>query len=152
MLPEDFEQAVQQDHRALDAFVRGDAEPKKRMYAKTDDVTLANPFGPPSRGWDQVAESLERAASLARDGEPVQFERISAYATQDMGYTLDIEHARFKVAGSNEMALVSLRATTIYRRVGGEWKCVHRQADPITSPRSPETVIDHTGVAGRARA
>jgi hypothetical protein len=60
MLPDDFEQAVEQDHRALDAFIRGDAEPKKRMYSKTDDVTLANPLGPPTRGWPQVAEALER--------------------------------------------------------------------------------------------
>jgi ketosteroid isomerase-like protein len=60
-----------------------------------------------------------------------------------LGYTLEIERNRARIAGSAELVPISLRATTIYRREDGEWRCVHRQADPITSPRSIETVIDH---------
>ncbi len=39
------------------------------MFSRRDDVTLANLYGPPVRGWDQAETTMERAASLYRDGE-----------------------------------------------------------------------------------
>lgn len=66
----DLAQAIEQDHRALDAFVKGDAEPLKALYSRRDDVTLANPFGPPARGWSEVAQTMERAASNYREARP----------------------------------------------------------------------------------
>src|SRR5204863_2491954 len=101
------------------------------------DATLANPLGPPARGWNQVAEALERAASQLRDGEPATFERISGHATADLAYIVEIERSRMKVAGSDDMARVSLRVTTVFRREDDGWKAVHRHADPITIPRRP---------------
>jgi ketosteroid isomerase-like protein len=132
---------MEDDHQALDAFVKGDPEPKKRMFSRRDDVTLANPFGPPARGWNQVEQTLERASSQLREGEPIRFERISEYATADLAYIVEIERTRMKVGGANEPAQVSLRATTIFRREDGEWKIVHRHADPITAPRPPDSIL-----------
>jgi ketosteroid isomerase-like protein len=138
---DDFEAAIDQDHRATNALMQGDPEPKKRMFSRRDDVTLANPFGPPARGRNQVEETLDRAASQLRDGEPIRYERISKYATAEVAYILEIERNRVKIDSSDEMAPVSLRATTIYRREDGGWRIVHRHADPITSPRPMESVI-----------
>lgn len=138
----DFEQVVEQDHRALDAFVKGDPEPKKALYSKGDDATLANPLGPPARGWSQIAETLEGAASQVRDGEVVGIERISGYETADLAYIIEIEHARLKMGGAKEMVSFSLRATTIYRREDAGWRIVHRHADPITTPRPIESVLE----------
>lgn len=138
----DLEQVMEQDHRALDAFVKGDPEPKKRLYSKGDDATLANPLGPPALGWNQVAAALERAASLLRDGEPTAFERISQYATADLAYIVEIERTRLKTGASDEMASISLRVTTIFRREDDGWKVVHRHADPITTPRSIESALE----------
>src|SRR6266536_3952718 len=58
-----FDQAVKQNHLALAEFVKGDPEPLKTMYSHRDDVSLANPFGPPARGWEQAAATMERAAT-----------------------------------------------------------------------------------------
>jgi hypothetical protein len=82
----DLAQAIERYHRALDAFVKGDPEPQKEMFSRRDDVTLANPLGPPARGWEQVEQTLERAASLLREGETKGFERISGYATAELAY------------------------------------------------------------------
>jgi ketosteroid isomerase-like protein len=142
-MPEsDLEQALGQDHRALNALVNGDPEPKKKMFSLRDDVTLANPFGPPVRGWNQVAEALERVASQVRDGQPIVFERISDYATPDLAYIVEIERTQMKVDGADQIAPVSLRVTTIFRREDDGWKIVHRHADPITAPRRPGSLLE----------
>ncbi len=117
-------------------------EPQKRLFSRSDDATLANPLGPPARGWSQIVETLERAASQLREGEAVRFEGISHYGTADLAYMLEIERVRVKVGGSNEFAPVSLRVTTIFRREDGEWKIVHRHADPITTPRPPASILE----------
>jgi ketosteroid isomerase-like protein len=39
------------------------------------------------------------------------------------------------------MTPVSVRVTSVFRREDGEWKLLHRHADPITAPRPPESVI-----------
>ena len=54
---------VEESHRALDAFLKGDANPVKPLVSHRDDVTLPNPFGPPRRGWTEVEETLEQAAA-----------------------------------------------------------------------------------------
>jgi ketosteroid isomerase-like protein len=141
MSASDLAQVIEQYHRAVNAFIKGDAEPYKRQSSRRDDVTLANPLGPPVRGWNQVEEALERAASQVRDGELIRTERISEYATEDLAYTLEIERAEIKLGGSDEIVTTSLRATTIFRREDGEWRIVHRHADPITSPRPIESVL-----------
>ncbi|MDQ3931985.1 MAG: nuclear transport factor 2 family protein [Actinomycetota bacterium] len=138
----DFNQVIEQDHRALNALVTGDPEPKKSLFSRRDDVTLANPLGPPARGWHQVEKTLERAVSQLREGEPIRFERISQYATADLAYTLEFERWRGKIGGSDQIVPMALRATTMYRREDGEWKIVHRHADPIIAPRPPESILE----------
>lgn len=45
-----FAEATAQYHRALEAFIEGDPDPVLKLWSKSDDATLANPFGPPVRG------------------------------------------------------------------------------------------------------
>jgi ketosteroid isomerase-like protein len=46
-----------------------------------------------------------------------------------------------KVAGHDEVAPVALRVTSVFRPEAGRWKLVHRHADPITTPRPGESVV-----------
>jgi hypothetical protein len=41
---------LEQYHRALDAVVSGNSAPMKELISRRDDVTIANPLGPPVRG------------------------------------------------------------------------------------------------------
>ena len=141
MSASDLALVIEQSHRALDAFVKGDAEPLRKLFSRRDDVTLANPHGPAVRGWKPVAETMERAASLYREGEATDFARVSEYATADLAYIVEVERHRSKVGGADEIAPFSLRVTTIFRREDSEWRIVHRHADPITAPRAPEAVL-----------
>ena len=141
MSASDLAQVMEQDHRALDAFVKGDPEPKKKLFSRRDDATLANPLGPPVRGWNQIEMALERAASQLREGEAIHFERISEYATPDLAYIVEIERTRGKIGSTNEIVPISLRVTTIFRREDDGWRVVHRHADSITSPRTIESIV-----------
>ncbi len=77
MTRRDLEQVLKEDHEALEAFVRGDPEPKKRVYSREDDATLANPLGPPVRGWADISKALHHASGLLSDGQVDGFARIS---------------------------------------------------------------------------
>jgi hypothetical protein len=64
---DDLDQVIEQCQKALDEFVKGNPKPMQEMFSHRDDVSLANPFGPPVRGWDEVARTMERAASNLKE-------------------------------------------------------------------------------------
>jgi ketosteroid isomerase-like protein len=113
----------------------------KELFCHRDDVTLANPLGPPARGWDQVAATIERASSFMRDGEDLHCETVAKYVTPELAYTVWIERVKAKVGGREDITQTALRVTMIFRPEEGVWKVVHRHADPITTAQPAESVI-----------
>jgi ketosteroid isomerase-like protein len=138
---DDVDAVIEQSHLAWGEFVKGNAEPAEKLFSHRDDVTLANPFGPVVRGWTQAAETMERAASLYRDGEVTDFETVTKYATPDLACIVEVERYQAKVSGSRDVVPIALRVTSVLRPEAGTWKIVHRHADPITAARPPESVI-----------
>jgi ketosteroid isomerase-like protein len=138
---DDLDQVIEQCQKALDEFVKGNPKPMQEMFSHQDDVSLANPFGPPAHGWDEVAATMERAASNLKEGGMVAFEEVAKYVTPELAYTVWLEHQKAQLGGRGDVTPFNLRVTMIYRPEEGTWKVVHRHADPITSPRSPESVI-----------
>ena len=128
-------------HRAGVEITNGNPGVYKSLYSRSDDVTLANPFGPPVRGWNDVSATLDRAAENYRDGEATGFENVATIVAADLGYTVEIESYSARVGGAEKMTPVSIRVTTVFRREEGAWKVLHRHADPIIAPRPPESVI-----------
>ncbi len=47
---DDLDEVVEQYHLAAGEFVKGNPEPAQKLFSHREDVTLANPFGPPARG------------------------------------------------------------------------------------------------------
>jgi ketosteroid isomerase-like protein len=136
-----FEETIEIYHRALNNLLRGDPEPAKALFSTRTDVTLANPFGPAVRGKAQVDAAIDRAAAGFRDGEVESFERISGEVRPDLAYILEVEHLRARLGDGSNTSPFVLRATTVLRHEDGEWKIVHRHADPIMSARPMESVI-----------
>jgi ketosteroid isomerase-like protein len=136
----DLHEFLAEYHRSVDTFTRGDPEPQKPLWSRRDDVTLANPIGPPARGWREVEAAMDSAAAQIRDGEPGRYDTISEYATADLAYNHEIQHTRAKFGGADEIRSISLRVTTIFRREHDGWRIVHRHADAITEPRPVESV------------
>jgi len=138
---DDVDELIEQFHLASDEFLKGNPEPVKKLWSRLEDASLANPFGPPVRGWEQVAEVMEHAASVSRDGEFVGAEIIERYVTPELAYVVEIERAKAKLGAREDITPFALRVTMIFRPEDGTWKIVHRHADPITTAQPAESVI-----------
>jgi ketosteroid isomerase-like protein len=139
---EDVDELIERYFRAQREFLRGNPEPVKDLFSHTEDVTLANPYGPPVRGWEKVSKSIEHAASLRSDGQFVEWQIVAKYVTAELAYVLQIERAETKIGTREQITPLAVRSTMIFRpEEDGEWKIVHRHADPITIPQPAESVI-----------
>ncbi len=141
MSDDDFDGAIEAYRDALQAFVQGDPKPVLEHFSRRDDVTLANPFGPPRLGRAEVEKTVEAAAAYFKGGS-MRFEEISRFATPDLGYAVWLERAEVQLVGSDDLQPSSLRVTMIFRREGDTWKIAHRHADPITTARPITTILD----------
>jgi ketosteroid isomerase-like protein len=138
---EDLDEVIEQCQLALGEFVKGNPEPMQAMFSHREDVTLANPIAPPARGWEQVAATMERAASNVKDGEITGFETVAENVTPELAYVVWIERNEGKIGGREDVAHIDLRVTTIFRPEDDTWKIVHRHADTVTTTRPVESLI-----------
>jgi ketosteroid isomerase-like protein len=138
---DDLDEVIEQYHAALDAFMRGDHDPARRLFSERDDVTLGNPFGPFARGSVQVVDTMARAAEHYRDGDATAFDTVAKHVAGDLAYLVEVERLRSKVGGRDDLVPVELRVTTIFRREADGWRIVHRHADPITTARPADSVV-----------
>jgi ketosteroid isomerase-like protein len=124
-----LEQMMPRIHEAETALHNGDAGPRFEMWSHTDPVTV---FGAAlnSVGWAEVGPMFEHIASRFSDCTSCEWEVVAADVGDDFAYLLAIERTTASVGGS-EPTPYALRSTTIFRREQGEWKIVHRHADPI---------------------
>lgn len=131
----DLDEVIQRYHTALDVFLRGRPEPMKALFSRTDDVVLANPFGPAVRGWEAASAALDYASSRFSGGELLGFDRLASYVATDLATIYEVERGKVRVGGGPMTDWV-LRTTTTFRRDEGTWKVVHRHADPISTTNS----------------
>jgi ketosteroid isomerase-like protein len=68
-------------------------------------------------------------------------EIVAKYVTPELAYVVQLERTKAKVGGRGDIAPFDLRATMILRPEDGTWKVVHRHADPITTARPAESLI-----------
>jgi ketosteroid isomerase-like protein len=136
-----LEEVVGQFHQTMNEFAKGDPEPAKAIFSHGEDVSLANPWGPPVVGWERVSKALDSAAARFKDGRVTAVDGLTRHVTSDLAVFLDMEHWQAKLGGGDEISSFDLRVTSIYRTEGDTWALVHRHADPITTPRPPDAVL-----------
>jgi hypothetical protein len=99
----DVDRLIEQYQLALDEFMKGNPEPVQKLFSHRDDASLANPYGPPVRGWDEIAKTTELAASLRREGRATGFEIVAKNVTPELAYVVQIEHLESKVGEREEI-------------------------------------------------
>jgi hypothetical protein len=98
--------------------------------ARNNGVIRRN-TGVRATAWARRRVARSGSANTAPDLRPVQEPDVLfvAGASGDLGYIVGIEHSSVSIGGAEPEAY-ELRVTTICRRENGEWKVVHRHADP----------------------
>ncbi len=138
-IEEFLEEALPRLHEADTALHNGDPGPRMALWSRSEPLTL---FGAArtGRGWAEIESLFRRLAATFSDCSSFENDIIAAGASGDLAYTVAYEHTTASVAGEPAKSY-SLRVTTVFRREAGEWKIVHRHADPITTPQPAESVI-----------
>jgi ketosteroid isomerase-like protein len=138
---DDVDALIERYKLATAEFIKGNPEPYKELFSHREDVTLANPFFPVVRGWEEVAEALEHTASRLRDGEFLGSEIVAKHVTDELACVVQLAHERAKVGASEVLSPIDLRNTMVLRPEDSTWKIVHLHGDPITTPQPAESVI-----------
>jgi ketosteroid isomerase-like protein len=134
-LDEFLKTVVPRQIQADNALLNGDPQPRVELWSHRDPVTILGARWAAS-GWDQVSEAFRWLASHFSNGE-FHLEVIAAGLSGDLAYTVGHERARASFDGG-PVDPIRLRVTHLYRRENGEWKVVHRHADPLeTSQITP---------------
>jgi ketosteroid isomerase-like protein len=112
------------------ALHNGDAAPRIAMWSRNDPVTV---FGAArnGRGWAEIGPLFERLGSSFSNCTSYRIEVVAAGASGDLAYIVALEHTTASIKGAPPQPYV-LRVTTLFRRENGEWKVVHRHADPAS--------------------
>jgi ketosteroid isomerase-like protein len=140
MSDDEVDRLIAAYREALKAFVNGDPVPAASLFSARDDVTLANPLGPPRRGRAEVDNAIRAAAANFRSGS-VQFEEVSRVVTPELAYVVQLERTEGTLVGRDDVVKIPLRVTMVFRPEGDGWKVVHRHADTITTERSITTAV-----------
>jgi hypothetical protein len=116
------------------------------LFSQRDDVTLAGGMGGVTRGAEQVTKNIEVAATQFREGR-ISFKTLAKYATEDLGYLLEVERYEAKPFGSEEMGVSIIRCGTIFRREDRVWRAVHRHGDPLPAIRAVVNALPYSVVS-----
>ena len=141
-VPPALEAAIEESHEALRKILNGDPSGYAALFADRDDITLGNPFGAFGKGRKAVLKALNNASTKYQDGSVVAVDRVAVYGNDTFVCLVEVEHDRAKLGASSDFAEFAARVTSVYENVGGRWRLVHRHADPITTARPAESMLE----------
>jgi ketosteroid isomerase-like protein len=111
------------------ALHNGDSGPRIAMWSRMEPLTLLG-AAMSGGGWDEIGPIFEVLGRQFSNCISYENEIIAAEAHGDLAYTVALEHTTASINGAEPTPYV-LRVTTIFRREDGDWKVVHRHADPV---------------------
>jgi len=125
-----WEEAMSELTAAQRDFVTGDAAGIKRLFSHREDVTVLGGCGIFKNGWKEVGPRLDWAASHFAGGSYRQ-ETLSATAGSDVACLVTLERWSYATPQQRQETQLELRVTQVFRREAGQWRLVHRHADPL---------------------
>jgi ketosteroid isomerase-like protein len=123
--------------KADEALHNGDVTPRLETWSHQDPLTV---FGAlrGANGWDEVSQTFRWVASRFSNCTAFNFDLVAGGVSGDLAYTVGYERCSRSWDGGPVESTI-LRVTHVYRRENGEWKIVHRHADPPPIDQSPST-------------
>jgi NAD(P)H-dependent FMN reductase/ketosteroid isomerase-like protein len=127
--PADFGAFMRAREAAAKAYVKGDVEPLRRMLAQADPATFFSPGGQTLGGAKAVAERYAADARRFGPGSTTELEVLQS-ASGELGFWTGLQHAEAEIDGKRSP--MTLRVTEVFRVEDGEFRLVHRHADPVS--------------------
>jgi ketosteroid isomerase-like protein len=121
--------AVARQSHATTGVRNGDPTPFVEQLSTHDPVTLFPASQPSQIGWADVSQAIQRVASVYSSSSGVEFHMVAAGLSGDLAYLVGFERGVSSIE-RGAVEDLGLRITQVYRREAGEWKLVHRHADP----------------------
>jgi ketosteroid isomerase-like protein len=126
----DVADLTQRCQDAAAALIRGDVRGYLGLFVHAGDYTLTPPFGgAPRHGFDASQDAVDQLSRFFAGGE-AQVDVVQSYVSGDFVVLVLIERQHGTVGGLPDQDW-SLRVTMLFRREGGDWRLVHRHADPL---------------------
>lgn len=123
-------------------FLNGDPTLWEKNASQGSDVTIMGAWGGYEKGWNEVGPRYDWVAGQLREsGAKVKVEYLSSGVNGDLAYTVAIERSELRRVDQDRPAPAALRVTHIFRKEEGQWKLVHRHADPLMDKKAPPTVL-----------
>jgi ketosteroid isomerase-like protein len=124
--------------RAIDEFLNGNNRPWLELASRHDDATIMGAWGAYELGWSQVGARYDWAAAQFRpSGAKLSVQYLASGASDDFAYTVALERSEPLVAGHDQRRRSELRVTHVFRKEDGQWRFVHRHADPLIAKTTP---------------
>jgi NAD(P)H-dependent FMN reductase/ketosteroid isomerase-like protein len=132
----DFESFMARRDEIARAYVNGDGAPLEAITAHNGSASFFPPTGGVERGTGPVDARYQKDAKLFMPGGQSQLEVLQS-GDGDIGFWTGFQTAKVKMQGSSEAREMKLRITEVFRRIGNDWKLVHRHADMLAEPQKP---------------
>jgi ketosteroid isomerase-like protein len=137
-----FQAFLSRFEQGINQFINGDPRLWKENASQQDDVTIMGGWGAYEKGWTEVGPRYDWAAArFKKSGTKAKYEYLSQGISGDIAYTIAIERSEPHIIDQERPTPMVLRVTHIFRKEQGNWRLVHRHADPVTTKTSPAAVI-----------
>ncbi len=114
-------------YSALNAMFTGDVAPMKEVWSHAADVTYMGPGGGFEVGWDKVLPIWEKQAARKLGGA-VEPREMRITVGDEIAVASNYEEGENKDAAGKPVK-VSIRATNLFRKEGGQWKMIGHHTD-----------------------
>jgi len=131
----DFKSFMARRDEIARAYVNGDGAPLEAITAHNGSASFFPPLGGVEQGTGPVDARYQKDAKLFMPGGQSRLEVIQS-GDGDIGFWTGFQSAKVKMQGASEAREMKLRITEVFRRIGNEWKLVHRHADTLAESRS----------------
>jgi ketosteroid isomerase-like protein len=127
----DFESFLRARDMAARAFLQGDADPLNAAVATTLSVSFFEPGGAVIQSAEEVRARYRKNAARFSEGT-YSLEILHSECDGSLGYVVGIQRSEVSIH-RGPRSILELRVTEVFRREDGQWKLVHRHADPVSS-------------------
>jgi SnoaL-like domain len=125
-----------QYHDAAKAWMAGDPTPWAGLCSRGPTVTIFEAWGGSAQGWDAVGGEYE---ARARDnaGGTIAFEPLARHTGAGLAVLVDRVRGQIRIRGVANAVPFDVRVTTVFGVENGQWKLLHRHADPMAGALNP---------------